>query len=76
MKNAKKRERPQWHADFKEKTGRYPNRFEVFMRTAGRNLERKEDFEELGIADCDYCGEESGDLLLDGEGNLACPKCR
>jgi len=43
MKNAKKRERPQWHADFKEKTGRYPNRFEVFMRTAGRNLEKKEE---------------------------------
>jgi len=41
MKNAKKRERPQWHVDFKEKTGRYPNRFEVFMRTAMRNLERR-----------------------------------
>ena len=43
MKNAKKRERPRWHADFKKEHGRYPNQFEVFMRTARRNLEKKEE---------------------------------
>ena len=31
------RKKPQWHVIFKMQFGRYPNQFEVFMKTAIQN---------------------------------------
>jgi hypothetical protein len=41
MRIRRQKKRPQWHVAFKKQFGRYPHQFEVFMRTAMRNLERR-----------------------------------
>jgi hypothetical protein len=33
-----RKKRAQWHEDFKKQHGRYPNPFEVFMRTSGKHM--------------------------------------